>query len=78
MAKEVRLDTYNANDPQPFTGHDPPSPKLVISDSNLSLTLDQIVNHPQVRRRNSTRTIVLGSHFVTNLSTKLAGWTLVW
>jgi hypothetical protein len=51
-----QLKPYNPNDPQRFTDRDPPPPPPVISDTGPTYTVDQIIDHREVRRGNSTRT----------------------
>jgi hypothetical protein len=51
-----QLKPHNPNDPQRFTGRDPPPPPPVISDADPTYTVDQIIDHREVRRGNNTRT----------------------
>jgi hypothetical protein len=51
-----QLKLYNPNDDQRFTGRQVPPPPPVITDQDPTYTVDQIKDHREVRRGNSTRT----------------------
>jgi hypothetical protein len=51
-----QLKIYNPNDDNRFPGRAPPPPPPVIDDSDPRYTIDQVIDHREVRRGNSTRT----------------------
>jgi hypothetical protein len=50
------LKVYNPNDGDRFPGRAPPPPPPVVDDSDPRYTIDQVIDHREVRRRNSTKT----------------------
>jgi hypothetical protein len=51
-----QLKPYNSNDPQRFADRETPSPLPVIADDDPRYTIDQVIDHREVRRGNHVRT----------------------
>jgi hypothetical protein len=51
-----QLKPYNPNDALRFLGREPPPPPPVISDDDPRYTIDQVIDHREVRRGNRVRT----------------------
>jgi hypothetical protein len=51
-----QLKPYSSNDPQRFADREPPPPLPVIADDDPRYTIDQVIDHREVRRGNHVQT----------------------
>jgi hypothetical protein len=51
-----QLKLYNPYDDDRFPGRAPPPPPPIVDDSDPRYTIDQVIDHRQVRRGNSVKT----------------------